>query len=57
MGTDAGWKGTVLFLMQTPLAPRHQVLSVYDRELLALIFVVQEWSHFLFGYHLVVRTD
>lgn len=35
----------------------HQILSVYDRELLALIFAVTKWSHYLLGNHFVVKTD
>lgn len=30
---------------------------MYDRKLLALIFVVTKWSYYLLGNHFVVRTD
>ncbi|OIS96378.1 putative receptor-like protein kinase [Nicotiana attenuata] len=39
------------------LAPRHAALSVYERELLALVFVVSKWSHYLMGQHFIIRTD
>lgn len=64
--TDASGKGIGAILMQQghplayiskSLAPRHQVMSVYDRELLALIFAVTKWSHYLLGRPFIVRTD
>lgn len=32
-------------------------MSVYDRELLALIFVVTKWSHYLLGKLFIVKID
>lgn len=32
-------------------------MSVYDRELLALIFVVSNWSHYLLNNPFIIRTD
>lgn len=29
----------------------------YERELLALVFVVTKWSYYLLGQHLIVKTD
>lgn len=63
---DASVKGIGVVLMQQgqliayisrSLAPRHQVMSVYDRELLALIFAVTKWSHYLLGRRFIVKTD
>ncbi|XP_019266920.1 PREDICTED: uncharacterized protein LOC109244312 [Nicotiana attenuata] len=39
------------------LSGRHQVLSVYDKELLALVIAVTKWAQYLMGRHFVVRTD
>ncbi|XP_015084212.1 uncharacterized protein LOC107027599 [Solanum pennellii] len=62
--TDASGIGIGVVLMRHPiayisksLAPRHQALSVYDRDLLALIFAVTKWSDYLLGRSFVVRTD
>lgn len=64
--TDASGKGVGAVLMQQgypiayiskSLAPKHQAMSVYERELLALIFVVTKWSHYLLGAHFVFKTD
>lgn len=56
--------GAVLMQQEHPIAYisrsltlRHQSMGVYDRELLALIFTVTKWSHYLLGNHFVVRTD
>ncbi|XP_059295620.1 uncharacterized protein LOC132048955 [Lycium ferocissimum] len=63
---DASGKGIGLVLMQQghpiayigkSLAPRHQAMSVYDRELLALVFAVIKWSHYLLGRPFTVKTD
>ncbi|XP_075099010.1 uncharacterized protein LOC142175903 [Nicotiana tabacum] len=39
------------------LAPRHLALSVYERELLALVFALTKWSHYLLGQYFVVKID
>lgn len=64
--TDASGTGIGVVLMQSyhpitfiskGLAPRHVALSVYERELLALVFVVTKWSHYLLSQHFIMRTD
>ncbi|KAF3665039.1 hypothetical protein FXO37_11211 [Capsicum annuum] len=64
--TDASGQGIGAVLMQQghpvayiskSLAPKHQAMSVYDRELLALIFVVSNWSHYLLNNPFIIRTD
>lgn len=67
METDASDKGigTVLMQEQKPIAylsntlgtPRHQELSIYEKELLALVTVVNKWRHYLEGSHFIIRTD
>ncbi|XP_075103527.1 uncharacterized protein LOC142178098 [Nicotiana tabacum] len=64
--TDASGTGIGAFLMQNNhciafiskgLSPRHDALSVYERELLALVFAVTKWSHCLLSQHVIVKTD
>ncbi|KAL8151213.1 hypothetical protein V2J09_021021 [Rumex salicifolius] len=39
------------------LGPRHQSLSVYEKELLAVVHAVQTWSSYLTHRPFVIRTD
>lgn len=55
--------GVVLVQEHRPIAFFSQALnqkdrgkSVYERELMAIVFVVQKWRHYLLGYHFIVRT-
>ncbi|KAJ0704368.1 putative nucleotidyltransferase, Ribonuclease H [Helianthus annuus] len=64
--TDASALGIGAVLMQDnhPLAfiskalsPRQQALSVYEKELLAIIYAVKYWHHYLSVNHFVIKTD
>ena len=64
--TDASQRGIGAVLMQDhhPLAfisralgPRWQKLSVYEKELLAIVFAVQKWEQHVSGNHFIIRTD
>ncbi|KAF3629150.1 hypothetical protein FXO38_27854 [Capsicum annuum] len=39
------------------LAPKHQTLSVYDKELLALVISVPKWSQYLRYNPFIIKTD
>lgn len=34
-----------------------QSLSTYEKELLALVFAVQKWRHYLLSSHFIIKTD
>lgn len=64
--TDASKDGIGAVLMQEShpiayisrsLGPKWQMLSVYEKELLALVFAVQKWEQYLMGAHFIIKTD
>jgi RNase H-like domain found in reverse transcriptase/Reverse transcriptase (RNA-dependent DNA polymerase) len=64
--TDACQDGIGAVLMQSrrpiaflskKLGPKHQALSTYEKELLALYTTVTKWRHYLMGGEFVIRTD
>lgn len=46
----------IAFLSKT-LTQRHMALSVYDKEMLAVVFAVQHWRPYLLGHHFTILTD
>lgn len=49
-------KHPIAFMSKT-LAQRHLALSVYDKEMLAVVSAVQHWRPYLLGHHFVIVTD
>ena len=39
------------------LAPRHQVLPVYEKEMMAVLAAVKKWHSYLLGRHFQIKTD
>ncbi|KAK4283600.1 hypothetical protein QN277_000533 [Acacia crassicarpa] len=49
--------GQPLAYFSKGLAPRHHSLSIYEKELLAVVQGVEHWHQYLEGRHFVIRTD
>lgn len=50
-------EGYPIAFLSKALGPKQMPLSVYDRELHALVMAVTKWSQYLLGRHFVVKTD
>lgn len=64
--TDASDQGVGAVLMQQGrpiayfskgLSNKHQGLSTYEKELLAIVLATQKWNYYLQGNHFVIKTD
>ena len=50
-------KGRPIVYFSKALAPKHQVLSVYDKEMLAILVAIKKWHAYLVGRHFQIKTD
>ncbi|XP_074327831.1 uncharacterized protein LOC141665748 [Apium graveolens] len=46
-----------LAFLSKSLGPRWQKLSVYEKELLAIVTAIQKWEKYLSGAHFIIKTD
>lgn len=46
----------IAFLSKT-FSPCNQALSVYEKEMLVVLFAVEKWWHYLLGQHFTILTD
>lgn len=50
-------EGKPLAYISQGLAPKHLGLSVYDKELIAVLVAVEKWRHYLENNQFVIKTD
>lgn len=50
-------RGKTITFITKALAKRHLGLSVYEKELLSIVYAVEKWQHYLLGRHFIIRTD
>ena len=50
-------QGRPLAYLSKSLSSRNRGLSVYEKELLAIVFAVTKWEHYLLGRHFIINTD
>lgn len=50
-------KGHPIAFISRKLGPKWQMLSVYEKELLAIVFAVQKWTQYLMGRPFIIKTN
>nr|GEV61137.1 hypothetical protein [Tanacetum cinerariifolium] len=46
----------IAYLSKT-LAPKHQTLSIYEKEFLAIMMALEKWRGYLLDSHFIIKTD
>lgn len=49
--------GRPMAFLSQALAPKHLGLSIYDKELIAVLMVVDKWRYYMEGNSFVIKTD
>ncbi|KAL4319444.1 hypothetical protein GQ457_18G018050 [Hibiscus cannabinus] len=57
VGAVLSQKGKPLAFFSRGLGVRHQGLSVYEKEMMAVLMAVKKWSPYLIGRHFKIKTD
>ena len=50
-------KGQPIAFLSKALGEKHKTLSIYEKEFLALIMVVERWRHYLQRKEFIIQTD
>lgn len=50
-------EGHPIAFLSKALSPQNLGLSIYEKELLALVMAITKWRHCLIGNHFIIRTD
>ncbi|GKD89745.1 putative mitochondrial protein [Tanacetum coccineum] len=50
-------KGHPIAYLSKTLAPKHQSLSTYEKEFLAMLMALERWRNFLLNMHFKIKTD
>ena len=50
-------KGRPIAFFSKVLSPKKQALSVYEKEMLAVLTTVKKWNAYLLGRHFQIKTD
>ena len=50
-------EGHPLAFLSKALSPKHQALSTYEKEFMAVVLAVEKWRPYLLGRHFVIKTD
>nr|GEY92037.1 retrovirus-related Pol polyprotein from transposon 17.6 [Tanacetum cinerariifolium] len=49
--------GHPIVYLSKALAPKHQTLSTYEKEFLAIMFALEKWMGYLLDSHFIIKTD
>lgn len=50
-------EGQPIAFMSKAIAAKHQALSIYQKELMAIVLAVQKWTYYLLGCRFIICTD
>ena len=50
-------KGHPIAYINKALGLKQQVMSIYEKEMLAIMHAVHKWRHYIWGKHFKIRTD
>lgn len=57
IGAVLSQEGHPIEFLRKPLTPKHQALLVYDKEMMAVVFVVRKWRSYLIVHPFRILTD
>lgn len=57
MGVVLMQEGHPIVFIGKAVAPKHLGLSTYEKELMAVVYAVKKWGHYLLGRYFIIRTD